>query len=107
MGSPEPSVNGTVASPVGAESTAPRSSREESGRERKDAMLLPRVNWTSRLATRLRELGPYTAIELLVPGGSLIALSLWAFRHRAWFTARTRRTLAKVFALMPDHAPTR
>jgi hypothetical protein len=70
-------------------------------------MLLPRVNWTSRLASPLRELGPYTAIELLLPGGSLIALSLWAFRHRAWFTARARRTLTTVFALMPHHAPTR
>jgi hypothetical protein len=70
-------------------------------------MLLPRVNWISRLVSPLRELGPYTAIELLVPGGSLIALSLWALRHRAWFTARARRTLATVLALMPHHVPTR
>jgi len=70
-------------------------------------MLLPRVNWISRLATPLRQLGPYTAIELLLPGGSLIALSLWTYRHRAWFIARARRTLATLFALIPHHAPTR
>jgi hypothetical protein len=31
----------------------------------------------------MRELGPYAAIALIVPGGSLIALGMWAFRHRA------------------------
>jgi hypothetical protein len=41
----------------------------------------------NRLATRLRELGPYTAIALLVPGGSLIVLAAWAFRHRPLVTA--------------------
>jgi hypothetical protein len=70
-------------------------------------MLLPRINWISRLAAPLRELGPYTAIELLLPGGSLIALSLWTFRHRAWFIARARRTLTTLFALIPHYAPTR
>jgi hypothetical protein len=30
----------------------------------------------------LRSLGPYAAIELLMPGGSLIALLLWLYRHR-------------------------
>jgi hypothetical protein len=30
-----------------------------------------------------RELGPYTAIALILPGGSLIALAAWIFRHRA------------------------
>jgi hypothetical protein len=37
---------------------------------------------TNRLVTRLRELGPYTAIALLLPGGSLIALAAWTFRRR-------------------------
>jgi hypothetical protein len=41
----------------------------------------------------MRGLGAYAAIELIVPGGSLIALSLWAFRHRAWLAARVRRVL--------------
>jgi hypothetical protein len=31
----------------------------------------------------VRELGPYAAIELLVPGGSVIAVLLWLYRrHR-------------------------
>jgi hypothetical protein len=31
----------------------------------------------------LRSLGPYMAIELLLPGGSLLALLLWLYRrHR-------------------------
>jgi hypothetical protein len=30
----------------------------------------------------LRRLGPYAAIELLLPGGSLLALLLWLYRAR-------------------------
>lgn len=30
----------------------------------------------------LRELGPYAAIELILPGGSLLALLLWFYRRR-------------------------
>jgi len=56
-------------------------------------MLLPRVSWITRIAALVRELGPYAAIGLVLPGGSLIMLSLWALRHRAWFTAHAR-TLA-------------
>ena len=29
-----------------------------------------------------RNAGPYVAVELLLPGGSVIALLLWLFRHR-------------------------
>lgn len=38
--------------------------------------------WMTPLLGLLRSLGPYAAIELLLPGGSLIALSLWLYRHR-------------------------
>jgi len=38
-------------------------------------------------------------IELLLPGGSLIALSLWIFRHREELAARMRRALAGLTAL--------
>jgi len=45
-----------------------------------------RVNldhWIGRMATLVRKLGPYAAIELLLPGGSLIALLLWLYwRHK-------------------------
>jgi hypothetical protein len=30
----------------------------------------------------LRSLGPYLAIEVLLPGGSIIALALWGYRRR-------------------------
>jgi len=29
-----------------------------------------------------RDASPYLAVELLLPGGSVIALLLWLFRHR-------------------------
>jgi hypothetical protein len=70
-------------------------------------MLLPRINWITRLGAPVRGLGPYAAIELLVPGGSLIVLSLWVFRNRAWFIARLRRTLITFSALRPHNAPLR
>jgi hypothetical protein len=38
--------------------------------------------WVSRIAGYLRDLGPYAAIELLLPGGSLIVLLLWLYRRR-------------------------
>jgi hypothetical protein len=62
-------------------------------------MLVPRLNWIGRFATALRELGPYAVIGLLVPGGTLILVSLWAFRQRPWFAARARRRLTTVLAL--------
>jgi len=52
----------------------------------------------SRLATRLRELGPYTAIALIIPGGSLIALAAWTFRHRPLVSAQLGRLLLVVAA---------
>jgi hypothetical protein len=35
-----------------------------------------------RIRGLLRNLGPYLAVELLLPGGSLIALLLWFFQHK-------------------------
>jgi hypothetical protein len=35
-----------------------------------------------QFATRLRELGPYFLLEVLLPGGTLLALLLWWHRHR-------------------------
>ena len=31
---------------------------------------------------QVRSLGPYLAIELILPGGSIVALLLWSFRNR-------------------------
>jgi hypothetical protein len=62
-------------------------------------MKLPRIHRMGALADLIRKVGPYGAIGLLVPGGSLIALCLWAVRHRSWFVAHMRRTFALVAAV--------
>jgi hypothetical protein len=67
---------------------------------RNDALTAPSGNrWKVRLARPIRELRSYAAIVLIIPGGSLIALSLWMFRHRTWLAARARRGLAALLAL--------
>ena len=37
------------------------------------------LEWIFR---QFRSLGPYLAIELILPGGSIVALLLWSFRNR-------------------------
>jgi hypothetical protein len=54
-------------------------------------MLLRAMNLPACVAGPMRELGRYAVVALLVPGGCLIALALWAFRHRAWLTGRVQR----------------
>lgn len=39
------------------------------------------ITWLTQGLTGLRQLAPYAAIELLLPGGSLIALVLWLYRR--------------------------
>jgi hypothetical protein len=62
-------------------------------------MLAFRTHWIARLRTRLHELGPYVAIALALPGGSVLLASLWVFRHRRWMLAQAQRTLIIVSAL--------
>jgi len=38
----------------------------------------PSLRWLSR---RARDLGPYLLVELLLPGGTLLALLLWLSQH--------------------------
>ena len=66
---------------------------------RRLTMLVTSVKWKGRLITALRELGPYAAIGLVLPGGTLILASLWALRHRRWLVDHARRTLAIVLVL--------
>ena len=47
----------------------------------------------NRLLDIVRELGPYTALALVLPGGSLIAIAAWAFRRRTPFIASVGRLL--------------
>jgi hypothetical protein len=62
-------------------------------------MLAFRTHWIARLRTRLQELGPYVAIALALPGGTVLLASLWVFRHRRWMLAQAQRTLIIVSAL--------
>jgi hypothetical protein len=56
-----------------------------------------------RAAALLKDLGPYAAIELLMPGGSLLALLLWLYRRRkltmnpvTFVTPTVRRAVVKI-----------
>ena len=39
------------------------------------------AGWLHRGIAGVREFGPYAAVELLLPGGSIIAVLLWLYRH--------------------------
>ena len=45
------------------------------------AMRASITKWFFQLVARATELGPYLAIELILPGGSLLALLLWFYRR--------------------------
>jgi hypothetical protein len=38
--------------------------------------------WATVVFARLKDLAPYALIELLLPGGSVVALTLWFYRRR-------------------------
>jgi hypothetical protein len=40
------------------------------------------AGWLTVIVAGLKTFGPYAAIELLLPGGSLMALGLWFFQRR-------------------------
>jgi hypothetical protein len=39
------------------------------------------TSWVNRGIAEVREFGPYAAAELLLPGGSILAILLWLYRH--------------------------
>jgi hypothetical protein len=41
-----------------------------------------KISWIQWRVAQVRALGPYLAVELILPGGSLLALLLWLYRHR-------------------------
>lgn len=45
-----------------------------------------------RIFGQFRSLGPYLAIELVLPGGSIVALLLWSYRNRV----AARQTAARI-----------
>ena len=66
---------------------------------RKTAMRLRSINSLSQSSSPMRVLGAYATVALIVPGGSLIAVFLWASRHRLLPTFRVWRALIAVTAL--------
>ena len=54
-------------------------------------MMVARVKWISGLTAALRELAPYAAIALQLPGGALIVTSLWILQRLPWLFAQARR----------------
>jgi hypothetical protein len=38
--------------------------------------------WTILALAKLKDFAPYAAMELILPGGSVLALSLWLYRRR-------------------------
>jgi hypothetical protein len=41
-----------------------------------------KLTYAAAVVARLRDLAPYALIELVVPGGSLMALALWLYRRQ-------------------------
>jgi hypothetical protein len=46
------------------------------------------AGWAARGLGLLKSLGPYAAIELVLPGGSVLALLLWLYRRRKTLAQR-------------------
>jgi hypothetical protein len=60
-------------------------------RERSSTRGLQRLGALAAVAfAALKELAPYAAIEVLLPGGSLMALTLWFYRRRKRVPALAR-----------------
>ncbi|HTT02462.1 MAG TPA: hypothetical protein VMG11_10290 [Steroidobacteraceae bacterium] len=49
-------------------------------------------SWMTRGAGGLLEFGPYAAVGLMVPGGSVIAALLWLYRRHQHSKVEARRT---------------
>ena len=63
-------------------------------------MQLHRLLWMDRFVGSIRQLGPYAALGLALPGGSLIALALWAARYHPMATVCWRRVLALMITVV-------
>jgi hypothetical protein len=67
------------------ESTATSNAGPESTGGRRAPWRTPPRKWsahTAAVVAKLREFAPYAAIELVMPGGSLMALGLWLYRKQ-------------------------
>jgi hypothetical protein len=63
---------------------------EERKRSKNWHIAMKAVEW---IRCQLCSLGPYLAVELFLPGGSIVALLLWTYRHRTAARPPARRSL--------------
>jgi hypothetical protein len=58
--------------------------------------------YTTAVFARLREIAPYAALELILPGGSLMAILLWLYRRqkRTSFFRLTKYKTAVAFGVI-------
>jgi hypothetical protein len=69
---------------LASDSTAAFNAGPESTGCRGTSCRKPPRTWsahTAAVVAKLREFAPYAAIELVLPGGSLMALGLWLYRR--------------------------
>jgi hypothetical protein len=62
-------------------------------------MLLQRMKSLVLPSGSMHKLGTYVVVALIVPGGSLIAFFMLAFRHRTWLASPTWRAVVRIAAL--------
>jgi hypothetical protein len=68
-----------------------------------NAVAVTAALWLKRGLALLRSIGPYAAIEVLLPGGTLIALVLWLARQGAFATSvRRDRPAAAIICVCPS-----
>ena len=70
-------LNGDLVSSLGCGTVRPR-------------WLAPVIGGLRRATYAVRQLGPYAAIELILPGGSVLALLLWLYRRNRTRQAGSR-----------------
>ena len=46
--------------------------------------------WMARIGAIVRRVGPYAAMEILLPGGTLMALIVWLYRRSGYVRAPVR-----------------
>ena len=50
----------------------------------------------AKILAHIRRVAPYLAVELILPGGSIIALTLWVIRNRASVQRNLRRMASRI-----------
>jgi hypothetical protein len=91
----------------GADHPAPRVSRWSNLARQVRGVATRLAARIARLTDSMRGLGPYAAIALILPGGSLIALGLLGLRHRAGMTPLRGLVLAAIIGasiMLPGRA---